>query len=71
MVTSIDADCKLILYVDDGAILFAHKNTYVISQKLSTVVESCSEWVVDYKLSLHLGKTECVLFGPTKKLKKC
>ena len=59
MVTSIDADCKLILYADDSAILFAHKDVNLISQKLRTVMDSCLEWLVDNKLSLHLGKTEC------------
>lgn len=33
-------------------------------------MESCSEWLVDNKLSLHLGKTECVLFGSKRKLKR-
>ena len=42
MVTSVSADCKLILYADDSAIMFAHKNHEVISQKLSNVMESCS-----------------------------
>ena len=69
MFTSVSADCKLILYADDSAILFSHKNPDLISQKLSEVMESCSSWLVDNKLSLHLGKTECVLFGPRKKLK--
>ena len=68
MVTSVSADCELILYADDSAIMFAHKNHEVISQKLSNVMESCSNWLVDNKLSLHLGKTECVLFGPRRKL---
>ena len=69
MVTSVSAGCKLILYADDSAIMFAHKNHEVISQKLSNVMESCSNWLVDNKLSLHLGKTECVLFGPRRKLR--
>ena len=69
MFTSVSADCKLILYADDSAILFSHENPELISQKLSEVIESCSSWLVDNKLSLHLGKTECVLFGPRKKLK--
>ena len=69
MVTIVSADCKLILYADDSAIMFAHKNHEVISQKLSNVMESCSNWLVDNKLSLHLGKTECVLFGPRRKLR--
>ena len=69
MFTSASADCKLILYADDSAILFSHKNPDFISQKLSEVMESCSSWLVDNELSLHLGKTECVFFGPRKKLK--
>ena len=68
MFTSVSADCKLILYADDSAILFSHKNPDLISQKMSEVMETCSCWLVDNKLSLHLGKTECVLFGPRKKL---
>ena len=55
---------------DDGAILFPHKNPDVISNKLGKVLESCSSWLVDNKLSLHLGKTECMLFGPRKTLRK-
>ena len=68
MYTSVSADCKLILYADDSAILFSHNDPEIISQKLSEVMESCSNWLVDNKLSLHLGKTECVLFGPRRKL---
>ena len=70
MSMSIDTDCKLILYADDSAILFPHKNPDVLSNKLGKVLESCSSWLVDNKLSLHLGKTECMLFGPRKKLRK-
>ena len=32
-------------------------------------MEPCSNWLVDNTLSLHLGKNECVLFGPRRKLK--
>ena len=45
------------------------KTPELISQTMSEVMESCSSWLVDNKLSLHLGKTECVLFGPRKKMK--
>lgn len=67
---SIDQECKLILYADDSAILFAHKNPSIISQKLGQTLESCSSWLVDNKLSLHLGKTECLIFGSKRKLKQ-
>ena len=69
MSISIDKDCKLILYADDSAIFFAHKDPVVISAKLSSVLSQCSSWLVNNKLSLHLGKTECILFGPKRKLK--
>ena len=70
MVTSIDSDCKLLLYANDSTILFSHKDPKVISEKLGKVLESCSSWLVDNKLSLHLGKTESILFGSKRKLSK-
>ena len=70
MVISIDPDCKLLLYADDSTTLFSHSDSDQIANKLGKVLESCSDWLVDYKLSLHLGKTECILFGPKRKLKK-
>ena len=70
MVISVDPDCKLLLYADDSTILFSHRDPDQIASKLSKVLESCSEWLVDSKLSLHLGKTECILFGSKRKLKK-
>ena len=46
-------------------------NVLILYQKkLGKVLESCSSWLVDNKLSLHLGKTECMLFGPKRKLSK-
>ena len=62
--------CKLLLYADDSTILFSHKDPDQIANKLGKVLESCSEWLVDNKLSLHLGKTECILFGSKRKLRK-
>ena len=70
MVISIDPDCKLLLYADDSTILFSHKDPDQIANKLGKVLESCSEWLVDNKVSLHLGKTECILFGSKRKLRK-
>jgi hypothetical protein len=36
---------------------------------MSSMFEKCHDWLVDNKLSLHLGKTESILFGPQRKLK--
>ncbi len=59
----------MIVYVDDSAILYTHRNPDVILDKLGKVLEKCSDWLIDNKLSLHLGKTECMLFGPPRKVK--
>jgi len=84
MSISINSDCKLLLYADNSTILFSHKDPQVISKKLGKELESCSNWLVDNKLSLHLGKTkdlysrtiqilgktECILIGSKCKLKR-
>ena len=70
MTISTKSECTLLLYADDSTILFSHKDPDFISQKLGQELESCSKWLIDNKLSLHLGKTECILFGPKRKLKK-
>ena len=69
MQVSIDSDCKVLLYADDSCILFSHRDPEVISSKLSKMLEQCHDWLVDNKLSLHLGKTESILFGPSRKVK--
>lgn len=69
MPISISKKCKLLLYADDSAIIYSHKNLSVIKSTLGQELESCSKWLVDNKLSLHLGKTECILFGSKRKIK--
>jgi hypothetical protein len=39
--------------------IFSHKVPEIISQKLGL-----------FTVSLHLGKTECIIFGPKRKLMK-
>ena len=46
------------------------KDPNLVSQKLGNVMESCSTWLIDNKLSLHFGKTECMIFGSKRKLKR-
>ena len=41
---SISGECKLILYANDSAILYSHKNPRVISERLGQELESCSKW---------------------------
>ena len=60
---------QLLLYADDSAILVADKCASNIEHILQNELEIVSEWLVDNKLSLHLGKTECILFGSRPRLK--
>jgi len=61
---------KLFLYADVSAILVSGKNKEHITSALSKDLELVSHWLVDNKLSLHLGKTESILLGSKPKLKK-
>ena len=71
MKLSISSECKfLFLYADDSAILYSNKDSQVISDKLGLELEMCSKWLVDNKLSLHMGKTERIIFGSKRKLRK-
>jgi hypothetical protein len=47
---------KLLLYADGSGILVSEE---ILSYGMSLI----SDWLIDYKLSLHLGKTESILFG--------
>ena len=62
--------CKLILYADDSALLFADKDKNVIENKLSQELNSVNQWLVENKLSLHPGKCEAILFASKRKCKK-
>ena len=55
--------CKLLLYADDSALIVSGTNTEEIQNILSSELESIREWLIDNQLSLHLGKTESILFG--------
>ena len=61
--------CKLLLYADDSALLTSGKGVSEIEGVLSRKLESLSEWLEENRSSLHLGKTQSILFG-SKKLKK-
>ena len=60
---------KLLLYADDSAIMVSGKSKSLIEKELSEDLEMVSHWLVDNKLSLHLGKTESIIFGSKHKLK--
>ena len=62
--------CNLLLYADDSVLFTSGKDPQVISDILSKELESCRQWLIDNKLSLHLGKTESILFGSKIKLSR-
>ena len=58
------------LYADDSALLIRGKSIIDIEQKLSEELTKLDVWLIDNKLSLHLGKTESLLFASNRKLKQ-
>lgn len=60
--------CKLLLYADDSALMVSHRSVDVIQERLSVELEGVNNWLIGNKLSLHLGKTESILFGTKHKL---
>ena len=65
----ISVKCKLLLYADDSALIISGFDPKEIAKELSKELESCRQWLIDNKLSLHLGKTEEILFGSKRKLR--
>ena len=62
-------NCDILLYADDSALLVSGKNLDQIETILSQNLELTSDWLIDNKLSLHLDKTESIVFGPKRKVK--
>ena len=63
-------NCELLLYADDSALLVSGKDVVNIESLLSEELSNVGNWLVDNKLSLHLGKTESILFASKVKLGK-
>ena len=55
--------CKLLLYADDSVLLASGKDIVEIKANLSSELKSVNDWLNDNKLSLHLGKTQSIVFG--------
>ena len=55
--------CHLSLYADDSTLVASGESARDLGVYLSDQLASCGRWMVDNRLSLHLGKTECILIG--------
>ena len=63
--------CKLLLYADDSALLVSGKDVLEIEKILSVELGAVNQWLCENRLSLHLGKTQSILFGSKKRISKC
>ena len=68
---SVADKCKLLLYADDSVLLASGKDLVEIEATLGSELESWNDWLINNKLSLHLGKTQSIVFGTKRKLCKC
>ena len=50
--------------------MVTHKDIQVIEDTLNGNLSSLCDWLIDNKLSIHLGKTESILFGTRHLLSK-
>ena len=66
---SASVGCRLALYADDSALIFSHSDPTIIAGRLSEELTNCRRWLIDNKLSLHVGKTECILIGTQRRLR--
>ena len=66
----ISVDSKLLLYADDSVLLVSDRDPNIVSKKLKSDLISCNQWFSENKLSMHVGKTECILFGSKRNLSK-
>jgi len=65
----ISLSCKLSLYADDSTLIASSSSVDQLSVFLSSQLESCSKWLVDNKLSLHVDKCESIVFSSCRKAK--
>ena len=54
---------QTILYADDTAVVYEHKNTAPLIQQIDSSVAAIEEWFTENSLSLNLNKTNLIKFG--------
>ena len=60
--------CKIVLYADDTAIFFAHKDVHTIQSTFQQDLNALNNWFYDNGLIVNCSKTNILLFGTNKRL---
>ena len=60
--------CSVMLYADDTALYFSHRDPAEIERILNMEFASVSEWFKVNRLTLNAGKTKFMIFGTSKRL---
>ena len=60
--------CKIVLYADDTAIFFAHKELPMIQSTLQQDLNALNNWFYENGLVVNCSKTNILLYGSNKRL---
>ena len=67
---SFSVNCRLVQYANDSILVASGKDPTAICEFLSSELKICDQWLVENNLSLHMGKTEFIMFGSKRKIEK-
>ena len=56
--------------MESSVLIVSDRDSNIVSRKLKSDLESCNQWFTANKLSMHVGKTECILFGSKRNINK-
>jgi len=59
--------CNLIMYADDTILLFSDPDIEKVASELSKEIGNCLHWLTNNRLSMHMGKTETLVFSSKRK----
>ena len=59
---------KFYLFADDTNLLYADKNLRVLENKFNAELSKIYDWLIAYKLSLNIKKSNFVIFRPRQKI---
>ena len=63
---------QVIKYADDTVLFISSKDFHIIEAKLSEDISHVGKWFFENEIIMNMkkGKTECMLFGTSKRLSK-